>query len=406
MLCPRVRSLKPPVHTIHPIAEQLFLRSQLKLGRIGGIQIGLHYSWFLIAILIAFSLAGHFHAMRPEWHETEVWSAAVVTAVLFFATLLLHELAHSIVARTQGLNVREITLFALGGVSQIESEAPDAKSEFWIAIAGPLTSFVIGIILTAIARLSGWTPVAGATSPTIAVLLWLGYINVALAGFNLIPGYPLDGGRILRSILWWVSGSVQRATQWASQVGQAVAFLLILVGLFRFFVATNLGGLWLAFIGWFLLDASRSSYLQVGLMSDLRGRHVADLMESDCVTVPGYLSLRDFVDQFLLHSASGCFLVTRNGNVVGLLTPDEVKNVDRESWPNTSVQSVMRPLSQLHAVPPEMPVIRALELMSRESVSQLPVVSDGKLQGIFSRAQLVRFLQIYSSSGEATGRAA
>ncbi len=376
------------------------MRSQINLGRIGGIEIGLHYSWFLIAILIAFSLAAHFHSAKPEWSVTVVWAAAAITAVLFFSALLLHELAHSIVAKSRGLRVRAITLFALGGVSQIESEASDAKSEFWIAIVGPLTSIVIGLIFISAARLSGWLPGTEPATPTLAVLLWLGYINIALAGFNMIPGYPLDGGRVLRAIAWWITGNAERATRAAAQVGQGVAFLFILFGLFRFFVGANFGGLWLAFIGWFLLDAARSSYVQVGLIAGLRDRRVADVMERDCATVEGYLSLRDFVDEYLLHSASRCFLVVQDKHVIGLITPNEARQVSRESWPQTSVQSVMRPLSQLRTVPPEMPALKALELMGRENVSQLAVVSKGTLQGIFSRAQVLRFLQIYSGIGQ------
>ena len=376
------------------------MRSQIKLGRIGGIEIGLHYSWFLIATLIAFSLAAHFHAAKPEWNQSIVWSAAIATALLFFAALLMHEVAHSIVAKSRGLNVRAITLFALGGVSQIESEAPDAKSEFWIAIVGPLTSVVIGILFISVARMSGWAPGTEAATPAVAVLLWLGYINIALAGFNMIPGYPLDGGRILRSILWWISGSVQRATRWAAKVGQAVALLFILLGLYRFFVGANFGGLWLAFIGWFLLDAAPSSYLEAGLIAGLRERRVGDLMERDCATVESYINLRDFVDHYLLHTGSRCFVVTQNQHFAGLITPSEVKQVDREEWAQTSVQRIMRPLDQLRTIPPDTPVVKALELMSRENLNQLPVVSDGKLEGIFSRGRVARFLQVYSGLEE------
>lgn len=376
------------------------MHSQIKLGRIAGIEIGLHYSWFIIAGLIAFSLAEHFHAARPDWAQSVVWGTALVTAVLFFAALLVHELAHSIVAKSRGLTVRAITLFALGGVSQIEQEAPDAKSEFWIAIVGPLTSFVIGAIFIAGARLAGWSPRAETQSPAVAVMAWLGYINIVLAIFNMIPGYPLDGGRILRSILWWTSGSMRTATKWASRVGQAVAFLFILWGLYRFFLGANFGGLWLAFIGWFLLDAARSSYMQLGLMTELRDHRVADVMERNCPTVPGYLSLRDFADEYLLHSNSRCFLVTQDDHALGLVTPAELKAVSRDSWSQTSVQSVMQPLSRLRTVDPNLPAIKALELMSRENVNQLAVVADGKLQGIFSRSQLLRFIQVYSETTE------
>ncbi|HUO15661.1 MAG TPA: site-2 protease family protein [Verrucomicrobiae bacterium] len=375
------------------------MRSQIKLGRIGGIVIGLHYSWFIIAILIAFSLAAHFHDVRPEWNITATWAAAIITAVLFFVTLLLHELAHSLVAKSRGLRVREITLFALGGVSQIESEASDAKSEFWIAIVGPLTSLVIGFLLLGIVRVVGYVPGQEPANPWVAVLLWLGYINIALAAFNMIPGFPLDGGRVLRAVIWWFNKNGERATRLAAQVGQAVALLFIVFGLYRFFVGANFGGLWLAFIGWFLLDAARSSYLQVGLTAGLRGQRVADIMERDCATVEGYLSIRDFVEQRLLHSSGRCFVVMQDHHAVGLMTANEAKKVNREDWDQTSVQSVMRPLNHMPTVSPDMPALKALELMSSEHADELAVVSEGKLEGVFSRTQVLRFLQMYPGIG-------
>ncbi len=372
------------------------MKAQVKLGRIAGISIGLHYSWFIIALLIALSLAQHFRDVTPQWSSTVVWAAAVVTSVLFFAALLLHELAHSLLAKARGLRVRAITLFALGGVSQIESEASDAKSEFWIAIAGPITSVVIGLVVLGTARLAGWAPGAEPAIPVIAVLVWLGYINIMLAAFNMIPGYPLDGGRVLRAVIWWIIGDADRSTRLSAQAGQAVAFMLILLGLFRFFVGANFGGLWLAFIGWFLLDAARASYVQVELIAGLRGRRVADIMDRDCSTVEGHLSLQDFVDEYLLRSGRRCFVVVQNDRVTGLITPHEVKSVDREVWSQTSVQSVMRPLGQLHTVAPDTPAIQALELMSREDINQLPVISDGRLGGVFSRSHVLRFLRTHA----------
>jgi Zn-dependent protease/CBS domain-containing protein len=383
------------------------VHSQIKLGRIAGIEIGLHYSWFLIAILIAFSLAGHFHSVRPSWNPAVDWTVAIITALFFFVTLLLHELAHSILAKSRGLKVREITLFALGGVSQIESEASDAKSEFWIAIVGPLTSLVIGGLCVLAARLSGSMVNTEPNNPTFAVLLWLGYINLALAGFNMIPGYPLDGGRVLRAIAWWITGQMDRATRIAARVGQVVAFLFILDGVYQFFVGASFGGLWMAFIGWFLLDASRSSYLQVELMSGLRNRRVADLMERNCTEVEGYLSVRDFIDEYVLHSAGRCFIVAQDHTAKGIITPNDIKKVGRDQWEQTSLQSVMRPLTELRTVPPDMPAVKALELMGREQLSELAVARDGNLQGIFSRDQVLRFLQLHAgASPESTAKRA
>jgi Zn-dependent protease/CBS domain-containing protein len=372
------------------------VQAQVKLGRIAGISVGLHYSWFIIALLITLSLAEHFRTVTPRWSSTVVWSAAVVTGVLFFVALLLHELAHSLLAKARGLRVRAITLFALGGVSQIESEASDAKSEFWIAIVGPLTSLAIGLVCLWIARLTGWLPGTEPSVPAIAVLLWLGYINMMLAAFNMIPGYPLDGGRVLRALIWGITRNADRSTQLASQVGQAVAFIFIFLGLYRFFLGANFGGLWLAFIGWFLLDASRSSYAQVAVMTGLRGRPVADIMERDCPTVEGHLTLRDFVDEYLLRTGRRCFIVVQNHNVSGLITPHEIKQVDRERWPLTSVQSVMRHLDQVRSVTPDTPAIQALEIMTREDINQLPVLSNGHLEGVFSRGHVLRFLQTHA----------
>jgi len=382
------------------------VRSQIKLGRIGGIEIGLHYSWFVIALLIAFSLAAHFQAVNHAWSTALVWTAALITSVLFFVTLLLHELAHSFVARSRGLTVRAITLFALGGVSQIESEARDAKTEFWIAIVGPLTSFVIGLVCIAIAYALGWTPGKEPRAPVAAVLIWLGYINIGLAAFNMIPGYPLDGGRVLRAVAWWITHSMERATRIAATNGQVVAFLFILYGIYRFFVGANFGGLWIAFIGWFLLDAARSSYVQVGLAAGLRGHRVAELMERDCASVPAYLSVRDFVDEYLLHSSHRCFVVMQDRDAVGIVTANDVKQVSRDRWTQTSLQSIMRPLEHMPAVPPEMPAAEALDLMSRQHVSEVAVISGGKFEGIFSRNQIARFLQVYSGFDQSHDQAA
>ena len=369
------------------------MHAQIRLGRIAGISIGLHYSWFIIAFLITLSLIGRFSAVMPKWSSATVWSAAIVTGLLFFVALLLHELAHSLLAKSRGLRVRAITLFALGGVSQIESEAPDAKSEFWIAIVGPLASLVIGIVCLLLARSTGWILNSEPRTPISAVLVWLGYINLMLAAFNLVPGYPLDGGRVLRALIWWNTHSIDRSTRIAARVGQVVAFLFIFLGLYQFFLGKNFGGLWLAFIGWFLLDASRSSYAQVEITEGIRERRVSDIMDRDFSAVEAHLSLQDFVHRYLLASGRRCFVVVQDNNLTGLITTKEVSGVERDRWPQTSVQSVMRPLSQLRTVMPDTPAIRALEIMSREDINQLPVVSDGQLVGLFSRSSVMGFLR-------------
>lgn len=365
------------------------MRSQFKLGRVFGIAIGLHYSWFLIALLIIFSLSSQFHASNAQWSGSVVLTLSIATAILFFLSLLLHELAHSLVATSNGLPVREITLFALGGVSQIEKSPPNAKIEFWMALVGPLTSAVIGVLcLLAAGAVRG-----EASDPWLVILLWLGYINIALAVFNLIPGYPLDGGRVLRAIIWWKTGDADRSTRAAAKTGQVVAFGFIAIGIFRFFGGAGIGGLWIAFIGWFLLQAARESYVQVGLAHALAGVRVVDVMTRDCPTVYGWLNVQNFVDQELLRTGRRCFIVTEKGEVTGLVTPHEVKNLDRAKWPFVTLHDVMRPLEEMRSISPDETLTSALELMSRDDLNQLPVISNGHLEGVLSRAHVLRYLQ-------------
>lgn len=368
------------------------MRSQLKLGRVLGIEIGLHYSWFLIALLIVFSLSAQFHATSPLWSDRLIFGMAVVTALLFFVSLLLHELAHSLVATSNGLPVREITLFALGGVSQIEKNPTSAKLEFWMAFVGPLTSALIGLICVTVARTMGDPRL----DPWTAVFLWLGYINFSLAVFNLMPGYPLDGGRVLRALIWWKTGDANRSTRLAAKTGQVVAFVFIALGIFEFFTGAGFGGLWLAFIGWFLLQAARESYVQLGLTETLNGVRVADVMARDCPTVDGRMNLQNFVEEELLRTGQRCFIVTNHGEVAGLVTPHEVKQVDRSRWPFTTIQDVMRPLRGLRSVVPDTPLTGALETMSRYDLNQLPVISDHHLDGVLSRSHVLSYLQTHA----------
>jgi len=322
-----------------------------------------------------------------------IWGLAILTALLFFAAIVVHELSHATIAKLRGLPVKSITLFALGGVAQIERVASDAKTEFWMGIVGPITSAIIGAVCLAGAFAFGWDPSGRHQSPAASMLGWLGVINVALAVFNMIPGFPLDGGRVLRAIIWWITGNASQATRIAARVGQGIAFLFIIVGLFRFFNGAGFGGLWMAFIGWFLLDAARSSYVQQEMVQLLRGVRVGDVMTKECPTVKVNLNLQTFVDDYLLRSGQRCFLVEEDGNNVGLVTAHQVKDVDRDKWPHMTVGEAMLPLSKLHAVKPGTSVSDALEMMSREDVNQLPVISNNHLAGIVSRGHILRLLQ-------------
>src|SRR5258705_7329279 len=229
------------------------MKAHIKLGRIFGIEIGLHLSWLIIALLITLSLAGQFHAFNLNWGEGVIWATAIGTSLLFFAAIIAHELAHAMVAKARHLPVRSITLFALGGVAEIEKEAGEASTEFFMGIAGPIMSALIGMVCLVLAWGLGWTPPTIPDSPLPAMMMWLGYNKISLAIFNFIPGFPLDGGRVLRGIIWWVTGNGVRATQIATRVGQVVAFIFIITGIVRFFMGAGFGGLWISFIGWVLL---------------------------------------------------------------------------------------------------------------------------------------------------------
>lgn len=369
------------------------MKAHIKLGRIFGIAIGLHYSWIIIALLVTLSLHSQFAIDHPNWDASTTWVIAIITGLLFFVSIVLHELSHAAVAKLRGIPVRAITLFALGGVAQIEKDAADAKSEFWMGIIGPIASIVIGIVCLLLAWLFGWNFAAEAASPAAAMFMWLGFINIALAVFNLIPGFPLDGGRVLRAIVWWITGDGNRSTRIAAGVGQFVAFVFIMLGIWRFFSGAGFGGLWIAFIGWFLLDAARASGAQVEITERLSGVRVGDVMAQQFPTVDANVNLEMFVQGHLVPTGHRCFVVTEQGTPAGIITPHEVNAIERARWPYTTVGDVMRSLESLRTVSPERPLAEALEIMGRDDINQLPVVQKGRLAGIISRGHILRVLQ-------------
>jgi len=234
---------------------------------------------------------------------------------------------------------------------------------------------------------------SSAASPLVAMLGWLAYINFMLGAFNLVPAYPLDGGRVFRAAAWWVTHSIERATRIASFVGQIFGFLFILAGLWQFFHGQGFGGLWIAFIGWFLLDAARSSRVQVEIMHALAGIKVRDVMERNCAVIDSTTNLQTLVDEHLLRTGQRCFIVQKDGHIAGLITPADIGRIERRIWPLTTVEKAMRPLAQLQVVSPDAPVVQALETMARENINQLPVASNGHLEGVLSRAHLLEILR-------------
>ncbi len=364
---------------------------QITLGKIFGIEIGLHFSWLIIAALLTTSLAGQLYAVNQQWPKALIWTAAGITALAFFAAILLHELSHAAVARTRGVAVPSITLFAFGGIARLSGDTADPRTEFWMALAGPAASAVIGIAALALATVLGWNREVTPSAPGMVMLVWFGFINLTLAGFNMIPGYPLDGGRVLRAIVWWRTGNQMRATRVAAALGQAVAIGFIIVGLFSFLRGGGFGGLWLAFIGLFLSGAARSAALQTNLIESLRGVRVRDVMSHDCATIRRGTAVAEVAEE-VLRTGRRCFFVMDNGRIAGMVTPQELRAVPRDRWDVTPVGETMQPVERLHQVDADAPVTQALDAIGREDVNQLPVLEHGELRGVISRDQILRLL--------------
>ena len=350
----------------------------VRLTTIRGIQVGVHYSWFIIFFLITFSLTTRFASEHPHWTSVEHYGVGIATSLLFFASILIHELAHSFVALAKGIPVRAITLFVFGGVAQIGREPDRPATEFQIAIAGPIASFLLSAAFGLMAVLAG-----GASEYLVALAGWLAQINLMLAVFNLVPGFPLDGGRIFRAALWHYTGSFSKATRIAAGSGQAVGYVLILGGIWTGLITGNwFSGLWLAFIGWFLLNAAQESVLQVSVRSALSGLLAEDVMARDCPTVSDRMSLGELVDEHILQTGQRCFLVSTNGELDGLVTLHQVKAVPRERWAMTPITEAMTPLAKLRVVAPETPLVDVLAKMEQDDVNQVPVTKDGRLRGL------------------------
>ncbi len=363
-------------------------RQAIPLGRLLGISIGLDYSWFLIFALLTWTLAASYYpAEFSNWSTGQYWIIGAVTAVLFFGCVLLHELGHSMVARRYAIPVRSITLFVFGGVAQIGAEPPSATSEFWIAIAGPIVSFALAVVF----RLLQFSVVS--VEPLLALAKYLAYINVTLAVFNLIPGFPLDGGRIFRAIVWGTTRSLRRATLIAANVGRLIAFIFIVVGVAQIFRGNFGGGIWIAFIGWFLESAAAGQVQQQMIQSLLAGHKVSEAMGTNYVVIPGDATLQQLVDQHVLASGRRSFVVKDGERVVGLVTLHDIKEVPREEWPATTAARAMIPLERMRWVRAETELWAATEKMDRDGVNQLPVMADGRILGMLAREDIISYLR-------------
>ncbi|MGD8494806.1 MAG: site-2 protease family protein [Gemmatimonadales bacterium] len=362
-----------------------------RLGSVLGFEIRIDYSWFVIFALVLWSFsAGVFPVEYPGLTPVTYFAMGAAGTLLFFVSLLAHELSHSVVARSKGIPVEGITLFIFGGVAwtRLESETP--ADELLIAGVGPLASLVIAALF---GGLAGVGSALGAPAPVTGVAAHLGLLNLALAVFNLLPGFPLDGGRLFRAIAWKLTGDATKATRWAANGGKALGYALMGLGVLQVFAGAGLGGLWILFIGWFLRGAAGASYAQHVLQNVLAGVTAADVMTSDPETVPAHLPLDRLVEEHFLKRRFQSFPVLDGGRLVGLVTLGQVKDVPRAEWPARSVADVMTPTSDRAAVTPGSPITEVLDEMRDTDTGRVLVARDGELVGIISAADITRWIQ-------------
>lgn len=368
--------------------------ASIKLGRIWGIPIGLHYSWFLIFGLVTWSLAaGLFPEEYPNLPTTAYWLLGLLTSALFFGSVLVHELGHALLALRYKVNVTGINLFLFGGVAQLSEEPPSPRAAFWIAVAGPLASLGLAALFGALWFLD--QNIAYLAAPSI----WLARINFLLAAFNLIPGFPLDGGQILRALVWQATGNYYRATQVASFTGQLVAFGFMGVGIFTMVTGSFFNGLWLIFIGWFLQNAAAASYAHSHAQQTLRGVTVAQAMSREVAKVPGLKPISQLVEEQVLTGGRRSFIVSDNGHAEGMLTLTDISAQPQRKWPFLTSRQVMVPLDKLITVEPQTELMIALQRMDEANVAQLPVIEAGQVVGMLSREEVLHYLRLRAALG-------
>jgi Zn-dependent protease len=369
-------------------------RHTIPIGRILGIPIDLDYSWFLIAALITWLLAVNYYPVEFKGGTRgEYWLMGAATAVLFFGSIVVHELAHSWVALRYKIPVHRITLFIFGGVSQIAGEPPSASAEFLIAIVGPLTSLALAGAFYLL------EPVLANTPPVLAVDKYLALINALLGVFNLIPGFPLDGGRVFRAIVWGANKNFRRATLIAASTGRFFGFLFIMWGVWQALSGNVINGLWIAFIGWFLESAAGAQVQQQMVQALLVGHKVSEVMGNSCAHVSADTSLQKLVDEEVLAHGQRCFLVDRGDHTAGLVTLHNIKEVPRSSWATMTAAQAMTPLEKLSRIDANAELWTALEKMGGSGINQMPVMRGGDLVGMLTRGDIVRYLQTLQQVG-------
>jgi Zn-dependent protease/predicted transcriptional regulator len=371
--------------------------SGLRIGKILGIPIYLHASWVIIFVLITMSLAMQFTQDHPQWTPAQHWTVGVATSLLFFASVVFHELSHSVVAKAYKIPVISITLFVFGGLARIGRDPSKAIQEFNIAIAGPIASFFLAGVFFALARFFPFSTMTG------ALATWLWETNFALAAFNLLPGFPLDGGRIFRALVWGATKDFTRATKIAGFSGRLVAYGMIVFGASIALKGNWTSGLWLAFIGWFLLNASQESVAQIAIRETLSGLRAEDVMSHEVPTIARDISLEDYGHE-VLRTGRRCHLVTTEDRLVGMMNVHTLNSVPRDEWANTSVQAVMIPRDKILWASPEEPLLGLLERLLAADVNQMPVVGStgnesAHIIGMITRDSILRVMRTRAEVG-------
>ncbi len=361
-----------------------------RIARVTGIDIEIHFSWLLIAAFLSWTLAEHVFPDRYDgWSRAAYWAVGIASALLLFVTVLIHELAHALVAKRRGLPVPRITLFIFGGVSQLGRQPETARAEFAIAAAGPATSFVIAALSGALALTAG-----SVNEKAEAVFGYLAAVNVLLGVFNLLPGFPLDGGRVLRSIIWGRTHSFRRATNAAAGVGELFAYGLMGTGVIMLVSGFLWNGLWLGFIGWFLLGAARGESSQLKLDTILRPLRARHVMHEDFVSVLPGIPVQEVVDRYMLERGERAVVVANDDAVLGILTVTDVQRVPRDQWASTSAQRIMTPREKVATVSTDTPALDVLQLLGERRLNQVPVLDGARMVGLITRRELLDRVQL------------
>jgi Zn-dependent protease/predicted transcriptional regulator len=368
--------------------------SSFKLFKVFGIEIRLDFSWFIVFALFVYYFGfNYFPAVLPGVNNGIIAIVTIITVILFFTSVLIHEISHSLVAKSKGTPVERITLFLFGGMAQIEKEPETPMSEFVMAIAGPAASFVLAIIFGMIWLLTGQYEII--REP----VRYLTIINIILGVFNMLPGYPLDGGRVLRSIIWKVTDNLKKATLIASTTGRVIGFLIIAVGIFFFFTGNFLNGVWLAFIGWFLQSSARMGYRQLIFETSVKGIKVVDIMNDDIVLVEKNISLQELIDEYFMKYRFGRFPVVedlRSERFIGIISLHDIKSIEKQKWPEIRVGEIVKTVTENEKVNMSMEISEAIKKMGKSGLGHLVIMSGNKLKGIITKSDVMRFIKLQS----------